>query len=132
MLEGAARHSLRLRKLAQNAEKMGAAVYAAADMIRVEARHSITSGSTSGRGHVPSLPGEPPNADTHHLDSNITTEKTGPLTAVVRSNANYAAALEFGTGKMAERPYMRPAVKKAEQKIKGLVSTTVKRMVKES
>jgi HK97 gp10 family phage protein len=132
MLEGQSKFTARLRRLAAQAEKMGQVVYAAGDMIRVEARQSITRGAVSGKGHVPSKPGEPPKADTHHLDSNITTERKGPLTVEVRSKAEYSAALEYGTSKMAARPFMRPAVKRVQPKLKGFIAVQVKRMVQES
>lgn len=131
-LEGASRHSQRLRKLAANADQLGAMVFAAADAIKTDARLSITAGSVSGAGHVPSKPGEPPKRDTGHLDTNIEAYRTGKLTAEVRSQAEYAAHLEFGTSKMAARPYMRPAVKRAEPKIKKFARATVERIVKGS
>lgn len=131
-LQGASRHSRRLAALAKNADKISQALFVAADAIKVTARHSITAGSISGKGHVASLPGEPPNRDTGHLDTNIESFRTGPLSAAVKSQAEYAAALEYGTSKMAARPYMRPAVKANEAKIKAIAVATVKRMVKES
>lgn len=95
-------------------------LFVGADMIKAEAQQSITRGSVSGKNHVPSAPGEPPNNDTAHLKNNIETSMPGPLTAEVRSNADYAAALELGTSKMAARPYMRPARDKMEPKIQRL------------
>lgn len=91
-------------------KQVGAALFAAGQEIQVEAQLSITNGSVSGKGHVPSLPGEPPNNDTGVLANNIETRQVEPLLAEVSSNAPYAAALEYGTVRMAERPYMRPAV----------------------
>lgn len=131
-VEGASRHTARLRRLVKNVDKLDATIFAAADAIKTDARLSITAGSVSGKGHVASLPGQPPNRDTGHLDTNIEAFRTGHLKAEVRSQAEYAAALEYGTSKMAARPYMRPAVKRAEPKIKGLVTATVHRIVKES
>lgn len=131
-VQGASRHSARLRKLRANADKLGAMIFAAADAIKTDARRSITAGSVSGKGHVPSAPGEPPNRDTGHLDTNIEAYRTGPLEAEVRSQAGYADELEFGTSKMAARPYMRPAVKRQERKIRGMARATVRRIVRES
>lgn len=110
-LKGAGAHIRRLRKLAgPEATKIaGAIVYEGADMIRAEAFRSISAGAVSGKGHIPSKPGEPPNRDTGNLQAHLRVEQTGPTKAEVRSDATYAAALEFGTSKMAERPYMRPA-----------------------
>lgn len=132
-VQGAARHQARLAKMLRAAgPELGKAIYVAADAIRVEAKRSITAGSVSGRGHVASSPGEPPNRDTGHLDTNIEAAKTGPLEAETRSTASYAAALEFGTSKMAERPYMRPAVKKVMPLVRRQIGKTVEAIVKRS
>lgn len=131
-ISGASRHSRRLRKLRSNTDTLGKMIFAAADAIKTDARLSITAGSVSGAGHVPSKPGEPPKRDTGHLDTNIEAYRTGPLSAEVRSQAEYAAHLEFGTSKMAARPYMRPAVKRAKPKIQQFASATVERIVRES
>lgn len=104
----------------QKAAKAG--IWAGANEIKVEAQLSITRGSVSGKNHVASKPGEPPNNDTGVLKNNIETISTGPLTAEVQSKAPYAVALEYGTSKMGERPYMRPAAKK----MKPVVSEHVK------
>lgn len=131
-MSGDRRHAERLRKLRANAGKLGQMIFAAADAIKTDARLSITTGSVSGAGHVASKPGEPPKRDTGHLDTNIEAYRTGPMTAEVRSQAEYAAHLEFGTSKMAARPYMRPAVRRAKPKIQRLATVTVERIVKES
>lgn len=100
---GAAQHIGRLKRLASPATiaAVGKALYAGADMIKAEAQHLITEGSVSGRGHVASAPGEPPNNDTSVLKSNIEAVSKGPLLAEVSSNAEYAAALEFGSERKA-------------------------------
>lgn len=129
MLEGQGQFDAHLGRIIGKADDIRKVLYAAADIIRVDARLSITAGSTSGKGHVASSPGEPPNADTHHLDRNIVTEVKGPLTVEVQSNASYSAALEYGTKNMAERPFMRPAVKRTAPKVAGLISIEIKKMV---
>lgn len=131
-LQGDRRHLQRLRRLRANAKELGTAVFAAADAIKTDARLSITQNSISGKGHIASLPGQPPNRDTGHLDTNIEAYRTGPLKAEVKSKAEYAAALEYGTSKMAERPYMRPAVKRAKPKIMKFAKVSVERIVKRS
>jgi HK97 gp10 family phage protein len=92
--------------------QLDTAVYSVADQIATDAAYSITAGSVSGKNHVPSKPGEPPNADTLKLSREMGVRITGPLTAQVVSPTPYAQALEFGTSKMAERPFFRPAVKR--------------------
>ena len=117
---GAKKHTQRLRNLSGNVEaRVLRALYAGGQEIELEAERSITSGSISGKGHVPSAPGEPPNADTRLLDTSIETTiaSTRPPAVHVTSNAPYSAALEFGTSKMAERPFMRPATKKKRKAV---------------
>ena len=109
----------------------GAAVYESADAIRAEAFRSISAGSVSGAGHVASRPGEPPNRDTGDLQGKLINVETGPLTAEVRSEERYAAALEFGISRMAARPYMRPArdkeLKPAQRRLEQQIDRLVKR-----
>jgi len=110
-MKGAKKHLARLRKLAgPEATRIGGAVaYEGADTIRAEAHRLVSAGSVSGRGHVPSAEGEPPNRDTGTLQANFETVQTGPASAEFRSNAPYAAALEFKPGSRGGRPYVRPA-----------------------
>jgi HK97 gp10 family phage protein len=109
--KGLDKHLRRMRALGgpEMVRAVGAAVYESADAIRAEAFRSISAGSVSGAGHVASKPGEAPNRDTGNLQSKLKTVPTGPISAEVRSEAAYAAPLEFGTSNMAARPYMRPA-----------------------
>lgn len=105
-----------------------AALYSIGQNIEIDAEISITAGAISGKGHVPSAPGKPPNADTRHLDTNIETRIVGhhPPTVVVESLAEYSAALEFGTSVMVERPFMRPALAKNRKDVKKRVSTAIR------
>ena len=117
-----------LRSLGPEAEKaIRPALYVAADKVRAHAQHSIVNGSISGAGHVPSNPGEPPNADTRHLDQSIHVEWVGDLTAAVVADAPHAVPLEYGTPTVAERPFMRPAAAaKTEESLK-LVGAAVEK-----
>lgn len=132
-LRGAKKHVDRLRRLAsaETTRIAGAVVYEGADTIKDEAGRLITTGAVSGRNHVASRPGEPPNEDTGVLRGNIETAQTGPLSAEVRSKAPYAAALEFSTAKMSARPYMRPArdnkIKEIRKKMVDQMNKLVKR-----
>lgn len=74
--------------------------------IRVAERYAKNNMSTSS----PSAPGSPPGVDTGNLKGSI---KVGEVTAdhaILEANADYAGYLEFGTRRMAARPFMRPAV----------------------
>lgn len=110
------------------------AVYAVADMIKTDAQVSITTGAVSGKNHVPSAPGTPPNQDTGALANSIEVERVNDLTARVVANAPYAAIQELGgsTGAatLPERPYMRPAAAKNRESGKRLMEAAVARVVK--
>lgn len=131
-VRGAQEHSRRLRRMrGAGAERfIGQALFAAGEMIQVEAQLSITRGAVSGKNHVPSKPGEPPKADTHRLSDNIETVQPRPLRVEVSSNAPYAAELEFGTSKMAARPYMKPAVDKMRPEATALVRRAIQHVIK--
>ncbi|WP_443478385.1 HK97-gp10 family putative phage morphogenesis protein [Novosphingobium aerophilum] len=133
-LIGAKAHANRLKKL--SGEKMvrevGKALFAAGEMIQVEAQISITAGAVSGKKHVPSAPGRAPNNDTGTLAGNIETNQTAPLVVEVSSNAPYAGDLEFGTSKMAARPYMAPARDAKRKEVEQLVRRAVDKVVRQS
>lgn len=131
---GGKAHAARLRKLSGEAmvREVGKALFAAGEMIQREAQISITTGAVSGKKHQPSKPGEPPNNDTGVLANNIETTQVAPLVVEVGSNAPYAAALEFGTSKMASRPYMAPARDAKKQEVVQLVRQAVDRAVRKS
>lgn len=129
---GRRRHVNRLRRMrARTPSEVEKALFVAGSLIETDARVSITTGAISGAGHVPSLPGEPPNSDTHALDQSIRTRKVGTGVVEVfadrqRNGEPVAVFLEYGTSKMAERPYMRPAAKKNRRKVTALVGRAVR------
>jgi HK97 gp10 family phage protein len=61
--------------------------------------------------HVVSKPGDAPNTDTGNLVKNIAVEVTSPTSVSVGIGeaAAYGAHLEFGTERMAARPWLVPA-----------------------
>lgn len=131
-ITGADKHSKRLKRMAsaENAQAIAAALYAGGQRIEIDAEISITTGSVSGKNHVPSAPGQPPNADTRTLDTNIETRivpSRNPRVNV-ESLAPYSAALEFGTSRMAERPFMRPAAERNRRKISEDVRAAANRV----
>lgn len=127
----AKKHSDRLKRMAQRTPReVARALYSAGQLIELDAERSITSGAVSGVNHIPSNPGQPPNADTHFLDSNIETEIGGPGLVTVTSKANYSAALEYGTSRMAARPFMRPAVERNRKKVVQMVGEAVNVTIK--
>lgn len=133
-MKGADKHLRRLKRLSgpEVVKLAGAIAFEGADTVKAHASHLISRGSVSGKNHTPSKPGEPPNRDTGHLQSRITTRQTGPLTAEVRSDAEYAAALEFGTSRMSARPYMRPARDAKKKQIQKRFAEQMGKLVKRS
>lgn len=109
---------------------VGKALFAGGEMIKAEAAHLITEGAVSGKHHVPSKPGDPPNEDTGLLRSMIEVHQVVPLRVQVSSNAPYAVELEGGTSKMAARPYMGPATRRKRKEVVALVEGAVARATK--
>jgi len=126
-ITGRERVDARLRGLggAQMVTRVGQALFAGGELIRAEAAHLITEGAVSGKNHVTSLPGQPPNEDTGILRTNIETTQTGPLRVEVSSNAPYAVPLEAGSSKMAPRPYMGPATRNKRAEVVAGVRAAV-------
>ena len=108
----------------------------AANLVRNTAVTSINQGSKSGviyekynprRTHKASAAGEPPATDTGFLVNNIFTNiDADGLGASVESRANYSSFLEFGTSKMAARPFMQPALEENKPRIRRLERQMVK------
>ena len=74
-----------------------------------------------------SAAGDAPASDTGFLASNIYLIIKGEgLTAEVESNADYSAALEFGTRTMAARPFLQPALEQGRRKYERLFAKAVK------
>lgn len=95
-------------------ERAGLAVRKAAFDIEAGAKQSMKgpkSGATYKRGsksHQASAPGEAPAIDTGNLVNSIQTDVQG-LRAEVGTAVEYALYLEYGTSKMAARPFLGPA-----------------------
>ena len=102
----------------------------ATDLVRNDVLRSLQSGSKRGityiksspsRVHVASAPGEAPATDTGFLASNVYKEvENKGLTGIVESRAPYSSDLEFGTTKIAPRPFMQPALEENRNKIRRL------------
>ncbi|WP_420139816.1 hypothetical protein [Sphingomonas sp.] len=92
-----------------------------ARVIADDAAKSIRAGGSSGRAHVPSAPGQPPNADTGDLDSSIRPIETIDLPGEVRSgviaDSDHALYQERGTSKMEARPFLEPAAERHRAEI---------------
>lgn len=133
-MKGREAHRQRLKKLT-GSEVVKAArrvLKVGADRIQSAAHNSISRGSGSMGRHVPSKPGEPPHRDIGTLQDYILSDFVSELEAQVTSEAPYAAALEFGTSKMAARPYMRPARDKHADEIQRMFAQEIDKLVKGS
>lgn len=105
-------------------------IAAGGNMVRNEAVESINNHRSSGatyekynprRTHTASTAGNPPNTDTGYLVSNIhLVVDSNKLGCSVESRADYSESLEFGTSRMAARPFMQPALESQRQKIRSL------------
>ena len=105
--------------------------------VQREAVKSIQEGGKSGvvyqkynprRVHQASAAGEPPASDTGLLASNISLDiDPDGLGASVDSRADYSSFLEFGTSKMAARPFMQPALEVNRKKIKANMAEELKK-----
>lgn len=127
-IKGVDRHKQRLRAMReQTPREVARRLYIVGQEIEIDAEVSITRGSISGPNHVPSRPGEPPNADTRRLDTSTETVlvSQNPPEVHVISNAPYSAALEYGTSKMLERPFMRPAAQRKRRRAVEVVGEAV-------
>lgn len=84
-----------------------------------------------GRTHQASASGEPFASDTGHARSQISTSfSEDRLTGYVNSGAEYARALEFGTAKIAPRPYMRPALANKSDEIQKTITNEIEKALK--
>lgn len=106
-------------KLGTNTDRLLAAI---AMNIEAEVKTSMKPGSwrqykrtKSGRMHSSAAPGSPPAPDTGALKNSITTTRKKPGLYWVQDGVEYGIYLELGTTRMAARPFMRPAVFKAQR-----------------
>lgn len=88
-ITGAREHAARLRRLTDPAmiRGIGAALQAVGEMVEKDAEISITTGATTGKHHVASRPGEPPNGNWGDLVRGIETVQVAPLRVGVTSSA---------------------------------------------
>jgi HK97 gp10 family phage protein len=79
---------------------------------------SFTAHKGGKKAHQASAPGEAPASDTGNLansiDASIMEIRIAQLEGKVAVNAEYGPDLEFGTVKMAARPFLGPAAERAD------------------
>ena len=119
------------------ADELTKAVYAGAQKVVTEAKKSVLDGNKSGRvykrrsvTHRTSAPGEAPASDTGRLVNSLHAEAGNPGEALAiagGSSVKYATTLEFGTSKMAARPFMVPALEKSRPWISERLNEAVRK-----
>lgn len=97
---------------AQALEILGVAVARKAQLLRNEILETLSRPGTGRRygRHVASAPGQAPAVDQGQLRQSITALKVEPFRWRVGTNVEYALYLEFGSQRVAPRPFIRPAV----------------------
>lgn len=74
-------------------------------------------------GQDPSLPGEPPKRVTGQLVRSIATQQAPDgMNWLVGTNLAYGLYLEFGTSKMAARPWLRSTLEENKEAILNIIS----------
>lgn len=117
-LVGSQRFTAKLDDLSKEARtRISRVVENAAHTVAADAAISITAGSIQGPGHIRSKPGEPPNAEWGLLHTSFLVRKVHDLRFDVEVHAPYASHLEFGTSRMAARPFLAPAERKNRDEI---------------
>jgi len=143
-VKGLPRLSVKLKKLEREYVKSVNNVLAEGALrIEGEMVESIQKGPKTGRRykrgqvfHQASSPGQAPASDTGTLaNRSISTRKTRKgrsyfIGVNKGGGLKYAKSLEFGTRKMAPRPFVRPAFKKWEPKIKKVLRQKLKTVAK--
>ncbi len=109
--------------------------------MRKEILASLTANGKSGRlyprgggkYHQASAPGEAPSSDTSELRDQISLplENREELSVSVISRAPYSSDLEYGTSKMAARPFMTPAFLNNKEYMKEAIRITLKAIFNE-
>lgn len=135
----------KLKKLSVEATLgVESAVANGASMVRNTMVDSMTQEAKHGRvynvpgtrtKYVASAPGEAPAVATSNLISNIEIEFSernlvAEVGVLEYAKVDYAAYLEFGTSKMAARPFLEPALKKHQKEISDTIKQEVKRVLK--
>ena len=112
------------------------AIVRTANQVRAKAINSISRERSYGRVyergsvvHVASAEGEAPNTDTGRLVSSIAVESPRRGLSYVGTSLEYGNYLEFGTTRMAARPWLRPAMKANEAELTQNITNAIKEAI---
>lgn len=138
-VRNADRLSRKLQQLTVEARAgIGKALAVSVVELDASAKDKIQGGGRSGRiyrrrtvTHQASAPGEFPKTDRGQLVASLFFQVAGDrLSAVFGSKLGYARALEYGTSRMAPRPWLRPTFRtfepQARQRIRDAVRAAVR------
>jgi HK97 gp10 family phage protein len=124
---------------ALSGDRLGEAVVAGGFVLETAVKISMSAASHTGRQygkHKASAPGETPAVDTGVLVNSIETQLASSSAtdawAEVGTGVEYAEFLEFGTSKMAARPFMRPGYDNNVAKIEATVRDFAKREIEQA
>lgn len=132
---------MKLDKVTADAKReLAAALYLGGLKIEENAKGSIAEGGKSGkaykrgnRTHIASAAGEAPATDYGRLVTsfNVSAKARGLQVDITSGGGAvaYAVDLEFGTSKMAARPFMKPALDKALNYIHARMEKAVQRAI---
>lgn len=123
--------------------ELNKALFASAKKVEAEAKRSVLSGEKTGavyqkyaprRTHRASAPGQAPASDTGRLANSINGEMApaAPGESQVKAGGGivkYARMLEFGTVKMAARPFLFPALEKSKGWVRDRLNRAVRTAV---
>ena len=88
------------------------------------------SAGANGGLHRASAPGQPPANETGYLISSIGVRTAGRLSAEVVAAAPYALALEYGTNRIAPRPFLNPAAAATESQFIAKIENAINELIK--
>ena len=87
------------------------------------------TGAVRSDGSRASAPGEYPMSDTGRLANNVVANlpTSGNISAEVGTNVQYGRYLEFGTSRMAARPWLLPSFNKAKAGVEAKLKRAIER-----
>ena len=92
---------------------------------------ALIEGERRGKPHTASAAGDAPNTDTGNLIGKIAVESPRRGVSFVGTSVDYGKFLEFGTKRMAERPWLQPAMdKKAPELPKSITNAITEEIQK--
>lgn len=86
---------------------------------------ALIEGKKRSKPHTASAPGDAPNTDTGRLVVSIATENPRKGLSYVGTSVEYGKYLEFGTRRVAARPWLRPAMDKAAPELPNAITNAI-------